>query len=403
MEDRVDVTTNGGTTPYAATANTINVVVASENDAPVLDDTDDIVLNTQAEDAGGPMGAVGTLISDLVSLDESTGNVTDVDNGAITGVAITGADTTNGTYFYTTDGGSTWITLGSVSDSSARVLDADNNTRIYFQSNADYNGTVQQAITFRAWDQTQGDNGTLQDASTNGGTSAFSSDTETAAITVTAVNDAPVITSDGGNATAAINVNETISAVTTVTVSDVDEPAQTITYSLGGIDANDFSIDTDGNLTFTSAPDFENPTDDGADNIYVVTVTASDGSLTDSQTITVTVVDVSATSLVVTTTADTDDTGLGATYTIEQLNAVGGGIRWLHQFAGSHHGSQRHHRCRRDHVQYFDQRCWLRRSRHDRWQRQRVLDDQHDVVAGYQRSRFDRRTYTGGICKFARD
>ena len=215
--------------------------------------------------------------------------------------------------------------MGSVSDSSARVLRADSNTRIYFQSNQDYSGTVQDAITFRAWDQTQGSAGTLLDASTNGGTTAFSSDSETADITVTAVNDAPVITSDGGNATAAINVNETISAVTTVTVSDVDEPAQTITYSLGGIDAGDFSIDTDGNLTFTSAPDFANPTDDDADNVYVVTVTASDGSLSDSQTITVTVVDVSPTSLVVTTTADTDDTGLGATYTIEQLNASGGG------------------------------------------------------------------------------
>ena len=34
VEDRVDVTTNGGTTPYAAVANTVNVVVAEVNDAP---------------------------------------------------------------------------------------------------------------------------------------------------------------------------------------------------------------------------------------------------------------------------------------------------------------------------------------------------------------------------------
>ena len=185
---------SGGSNGFSTQTRSALQTVTSVNDAPVLDNSGDVALNTQAEDAGAPSGAVGTLISDLVSLDAGSGNVTDVDNSATTGVAITGADTTNGTYFYSTNGGSTWIALGSVSDSSARVLRADSNTRIYFQSDQDYNGTVEDAITFRAWDRTQGSAGTLQDASTNGGTSAFSSDTETADITVTAVNDAPVVT-----------------------------------------------------------------------------------------------------------------------------------------------------------------------------------------------------------------
>ena len=136
-------------------------------------------------------------------------------------------------YFYTTDGGSTWIALGSVSDTSARVLDADSNTRIYFQSNQDYNGSVQDAITFRAWDQTQGGNGTLQDASTNGGTTAFSADSETADITVTAVNDAPIIT--GGPGTSSLT--ETDAALTvsgTLTVSDVDT-TDTVTAAVDSV------------------------------------------------------------------------------------------------------------------------------------------------------------------------
>ena len=37
-----------------------------------------------------------------------------------------------------------------------RLLAADANTRIYFQPNADYNGTLATAITFRAWDQSSG-------------------------------------------------------------------------------------------------------------------------------------------------------------------------------------------------------------------------------------------------------
>ena len=41
------------------------------------------------------------------------------------------------------------------------------------------------------------------------------------AVTVTDQNDAPVITSDGGGATAAINAAENQTAVTTVTYTDV--------------------------------------------------------------------------------------------------------------------------------------------------------------------------------------
>ena len=47
------------------------------------------------------------------------------------------------------------------------------------------------SVTFRAWDQGSGSAGTKVDVSTNGGMTAFSTATETASITVTAVNDAP--------------------------------------------------------------------------------------------------------------------------------------------------------------------------------------------------------------------
>src|SRR5947209_16078127 len=47
-----------------------------------------------------------------------------------------------------------------------------------------------------------------------------------------------------------------------------------------------------GALSFISAPNFEAPTDVGADNVYNVTVQVSDGSLTDTQAIAVTVTNV---------------------------------------------------------------------------------------------------------------
>ena len=81
-------------------------------------------------------------------------------------------------------------------------------------------------------------------------------------------------------------------AVTTVTATDAD--GDTLTYSIAdGADAAFFSINAStGVLTFISAPNFENPLDAGVNNTYEVIVQVSDGTLTDTQTITVTVTDV---------------------------------------------------------------------------------------------------------------
>jgi Ca2+-binding RTX toxin-like protein len=116
-------------------------------------------------------------------------------------------------------------------------------------------------------------------------------DTQAIAVTVTNVNDnAPVITSNGAGVIASVNVAENATAVTTVTATDLDAGA-TLTYSIvGGADAAKFTVDANtGALTFVSAPDYETPTDAGGNNIYDVTVQVSDGTLTDTQAIAVTV------------------------------------------------------------------------------------------------------------------
>ncbi|MCA9200364.1 MAG: cadherin domain-containing protein, partial [Planctomycetales bacterium] len=111
-------------------------------------------------------------------------------------------------------------------------------------------------------------------------------------ITVNAVNDDPVITSNGGAATAAVNVVENTTVVTTVSSTDVD--GGTAVYSIsGGADAAKFAINSStGELTFIAAPDFESPTDVGGDNVYDVQVQVSDGNGGfDSQSISLTVLD----------------------------------------------------------------------------------------------------------------
>ncbi|WP_223547101.1 VCBS domain-containing protein [Pseudomonas sp. A-B-19] len=128
-------------------------------------------------------------------------------------------------------------------------------------------------------------------------------DDQAIAVTVTGVNDnSPVITSNGGGATASINVAENTTAVTTVAATDADLPVQTLGYSIvGGADAAKFSIVSGtGVLSFISAPNFEAPTDSGTNNVYDVIVRASDGTLFDDQAIAVTVTGVNDNSPVIT-------------------------------------------------------------------------------------------------------
>ena len=102
------------------------------------------------------------------------------------------------------------------------------------------------------------------------------------------------------------SVAENTQAVHTLTASDEDLPAQTITFSITGAGADNdrFELTGANELRFIAAPDFENPIDANSDNVYEVTVQADDGNggLT-PQTILVTVSDVDD-SLTVTTTAD---------------------------------------------------------------------------------------------------
>lgn len=114
-------------------------------------------------------------------------------------------------------------------------------------------------------------------------------------INVTPVNDqTPTITSDGGAATANVNVAENTTLVTTVVGLDADLPTPTLSYSIsGGNDAALFTIDAaTGALSFLAAPDYEVPGDSDGDNFYEVIVRASDGTFAATQTIFATVTDV---------------------------------------------------------------------------------------------------------------
>ena len=103
-----------------------------------------------------------------------------------------------------------------------------------------------------------------------------------------AQNSAPVVS---GN-TAIKYADQSTVAVHTYTANDPD--GDTVTWSLSGPDSGDFNIGADtGILTFKSSPDYDNPADADTDNVYEVTVQASDGtepgSLTGTLPVTVTI------------------------------------------------------------------------------------------------------------------
>ena len=88
--------------------------------------------------------------------------------------------------------GATWATLTGVSTTAARLLKGDDaNYKVRLVPAANFNGTA--TLTYLAWDQTSGTAGATAEVTTAGGSTAFSSTSAAATITVTAVNDAPTL------------------------------------------------------------------------------------------------------------------------------------------------------------------------------------------------------------------
>ena len=116
-------------------------------------------------------------------------------------------------------------------------------------------------------------------------------DSQAISVTVADVNTAPTITS-GTTGTVAENA-----AIATVVydgeANDDGEDSGTLTYALAAGGDNDlFAIDAGtGEVTFLASPDYETPADADGDNVYEITVEVSDGALSDTQAVSITVTD----------------------------------------------------------------------------------------------------------------
>ncbi len=97
-------------------------------------------------------------------------------------------------------------------------------------------------------------------------------------------NRAPVF----DQASYALSIQEnTDTVISGISVSDPD--ADPITLSVSGTDEDAFSVTSIGSLAFVAPPDFEAPADSDGNNEYNITLLASDGTLTTSVSVVITV------------------------------------------------------------------------------------------------------------------
>ena len=219
---RIDYTvadTLGNTAQATAT-----IIVQGVNDAPVINTAvGPLTLTSVLEDTTNPPGdTVATIIT-------SAGGtlITDVDSGAVQGIAVIAVDTTHGTWQYSVNG-TTWLSLTGVSNTNATLLNTASHVR--FIPTASFSGPAG-AITFRAWDQTSGTNGlTGVNVSVNGGSTAFSAQVTTASISVTPLNDPPVIVTNIGLAVA--EGGSGILSITKLAATDPDNTPGQLVYTL---------------------------------------------------------------------------------------------------------------------------------------------------------------------------
>ena len=246
-----DTSVVGGTTAFSVATETASITVNPVNDAPVLENSGFMSLSAIDEDVPAASNN-GTLVGDIIA---SAGGdrITDIDAGAVEGIAVIAVNNANGTWQFSIDNGTNWTPFGTPDSLNARLLAANVTTRVRFAPNLNFNGTVDPGLTFRAWDQTSGINGATADVTLNGGTTAFSIATETASITVNPVNDAPTANAQS------VSTNEDTPLPIILTGSDLETPSGNLTFAISVQPSHGVLSGTGPNRTYSPAANYNGP------------------------------------------------------------------------------------------------------------------------------------------------
>ena len=113
--------------------------------------------------------------------------------------------------------------------------------------------------------------------------------TQEVPITINDVNEAPMITAGATRVEEHAENTAKDTVVSAYTATDDDQTAE-VEWSVSGTDAADFAISnlnaTRGQLTFKEDPNYEMPVDSNGDNVYMVTVVATDAGVDDKNKMT---------------------------------------------------------------------------------------------------------------------
>ena len=216
--------------------------------------------------------------------------------------------TTIATYSITDPDGNdvTW----SIASTDAARFSIDENGELSFRSSPNY----------EAPNDADQDNVYEVTVRTSDGNLASTLDVE---VTVTDANESGAIT---GPTSIDYPENDT---TTVATYSATDPDGDDVTWSVAGTDAARFSINEDGELTFKSSPNYEAPNDANTDNVYEVTIRASDDDLTSTLDVEVTVTDANESGAITGPTSidyPENDNATVATYTAN--DPEGNDITW---------------------------------------------------------------------------
>ena len=226
--DSIDLAAAG--TSISESADTAMITV-NANSAPVLSNAGLLQLTEITED---DLNNDGNSVAEILGSDTTVDPITDAD-GNPEGIAITGL-TGNGTWQYDTGNG--WTDVGSVSETNALLLGESD--RLRYVPDGERGETP--TILFQAWDQSDGGvAGTKVDSSVSGGTTAFSDQVEAATITVSDLNDAPVLDNAEGN------------LLTTIQENDFNSPGDTIAHIIAS-SVTDADADAVEGIAIFSAP-----------------------------------------------------------------------------------------------------------------------------------------------------
>jgi|GEM_PF-1067578 len=179
-----------------------------------------VVLNSAASPAlgsvlEGTINPTGTAVASIVV----DGSITNPDGVAVEAIAITGLNTSLGTWQYSLDGGISWLTIQAdlinrTTNELALLLGPTAQLRLVPWG--DLHGTISDAISFRAWDMSMGNQGDYVIISATGTGSAYSASSDIASMTVTPTNDAPSFLLGDGIVTVPIGISDIFHKCTVV-------------------------------------------------------------------------------------------------------------------------------------------------------------------------------------------